>query len=331
MHRRMASLASIALSAAMFSTGCRLANRLKTFFHGEEEKTTLVRIADRIYTKPDLDRFFESRLSEFRDPSNNDALKSNLLDSFVEEKLLLYQADLRKVRPDPATLKAMVERVLVAGPDRQGEKIDPARQAELELNLSNSLKTQQYLHDFLLNEVSVADSQCETYYQEHLSEYVRNDTIRVREILVDDLAQAQKIVASLKTSRNKNFADLARVYSKGASAPDGGDLGSFQKGELPEEFEKVVFALSPGNVSKVVPSRYGYHIFMVEERILAHQQKLIEVRDEIREKLQLEREREIINAELASLMGRIPVEVYGDRLDFKYVGTRLALRQGSNQ
>jgi peptidyl-prolyl cis-trans isomerase C len=65
-------------------------------------------------------------------------------------------------------------------------------------------------------------------------------------------------------------------------APDGGDLGTFQKGELPEEFEKAIFPLAPGSVSKIVSSRYGYHIFLVEEKVLAHQQRLVEVKDQIR-------------------------------------------------
>ena len=112
--------------------------------------------------------------------------------------------------------------------------------------------------------------------------------------LADDRATAEKAISLLRANRNKNFGELARLYSKGPSAADGGDLGSFQRGELPEEFERVVFSLSPGTSSKIVQSKYGYHIFLVEEKVLAHQQKLYEVREQIRELLLLDREREII-------------------------------------
>ena len=155
---------------------------------------------------------------------------------------------------------------------------------------------------------------------------MRNDVVRLREILVDDAAEAQKIQVLLAAKRNKNFSELARIYSKANSAAEGGDLGTFQSGELPEEFEKVVFALSPGTASKIVRTKYGYHLFLVEEKILAHQLKLWEVRDEISEKLLGEREREIINRELESLVKQIRVEIHRDKLDFKYIGTRFGSR-----
>jgi len=128
----------------------------------------------------------------------------------------------------------------------------------------------------------------------------------------------------LKANGNKNFADLARLYSKGATASDGGYLGSFQRGDLPEEFEKAIFAVSPGTVTKLVRSKYGYHIFMVDEKIAAHQQKFYEVRDDIREILRMERERESIREELASLMTKFPVEIHREKLNFNYIGTRFS-------
>ena len=331
MLRRMRVFGLVLLSAGVSLSGCSLRDRLKAFFQREEHKTAVVKIADRAYTKAELDRFFEDRLSEFRDPANTDVLKSNLLDSFVEEKLLLCQAEQHQSNPNGQTMKTLLDKMSNTTPGKPAEGADVRRTAELERNLSDSLKVQQYLHDYLLKGISVTDDECEAYYKEHLPEYVRNDVVRVREILVGDLAQAQKLLSLLKAKRNKNFADLARVYSKGASAPDGGDLGTFQKGELPEEFEKDIFPIAPGNVSRIVSSRYGYHIFLVEEKVLAHQQRLVEVREQIREKLLLDRERDTINKELSSLISRIPVEVYRDRLDFNYIGTRFSSPEGSKR
>jgi peptidyl-prolyl cis-trans isomerase C len=159
---------------------------------------------------------------------------------------------------------------------------------------------------------------------------VSRDVVHVREILVDDLSQAERILSSLKANRNSNFAELARLYSKAATAEDGGDMGRFERGELPEEFEKVVFSLPPGTVSKIVRTKYGYHTFLVEERIRAHQQKLYEVRDQIQEKLLMTRQSGIIEQKLASLETQIPVSIYRERLGFNYVGTRFAPRGEDN-
>jgi parvulin-like peptidyl-prolyl isomerase len=312
----------VILLAAWVFAGCSWADRVRGFIQGEDRQTSALTVGEKVFSKDDLSRFFDSRLSDFREPSEADHVKSNLLDSFIEEKLLLHQAERLNVQPNAQTLQSMLEKISTAGAERQGPAV--LRDAELERNLAESLKVQQYLHDHLLTAVSVGEEECERYYEQHLTDYIRNDVVRIREILVDDKTLAEKIVLTLKTHRNQNFGDLARMYSKAPSASDGGDLGRFERGDLPEEFEKVLFSLAPGSASKIVNTKYGYHIFLVEERILAHQQKFYEVKEQILEKLSLEKEREIIKRELQLLVNQIPVRIHRDNLDFNYVNARFS-------
>lgn len=310
----------IVASACCFPASCSLGEKARNFLQGEEYRTAAVTIGEKTYSKGDLEHFFDSRLSEFRDPENGDRIKSNLLETFIEEKLLLHQAEKNDIKPSPQVVKAMMQRISPTGVDSPGE--GTTARAELENSVTESLKMQQYLNDYLLKGLLVSDEEGEAYYMTHLGDYVKNDVVRVREILVDDLTLAERISALLKAKANRNFDDLARVYSKAASAADGGDLGLFERGDLPEEFEKAVFKLNPGSASNIVRTAYGYHIFLVEERIKAHQQKLIEVKGQIKEKLRLERERAIINGELESLRKEIPVVIHRDLLGFNYTGTR---------
>ncbi len=308
-------------------TGCGAGERLRRLVLGEKPDAAAVSIGGTIYTKAELDRFFDNRLSEFRDPAEADKVKSNLLESFIDEKLLLAKATQLNVHADPQAVRAMIGKIAEAPPEeKQAGQGESERDAELERSVTDNLKIQQYLHEHLLHGMSVTEQECGDYYRQHLSDYVRNDVVRLREILVDDPAEAQKIQTLLAAGKNKNFSELARVYSKAASAADGGDLGTFQRGDLPEEFEKVVFALSPGTASKIVRTKYGYHLFLVEEKILAHQLKFWEVKDEINEKLLGEREREIIKNELDALVKQINVEIHRDKLDFRYIGTRFGSR-----
>ena len=74
------------------------------------------------------------------------------------------------------------------------------------------------------------------------------------------------------------------------------DISAPSRGEnSPWNLRRAIFGLAPESSSKIVSTKYGYHIFGVQQRIPAHQQKFIEVHDQIREKLLLEREREIID------------------------------------
>jgi parvulin-like peptidyl-prolyl isomerase len=298
--------------------GCGLKERL-----GSGEEAALLRVGDKGFGQDDLARFFNSRLQEFRDSADADAAKSALLDSFIEEQLLLRQAEQLKIEPNQQALDSMRENLAASGAGSGG---DLKNDRDLGQSMEESLKIQGYLHDHLFKGLSVSKEECEAYYKEHLNAFVSNDVVHVREILVADEAQAGKILALLKANRSNNFNELARLYSKAPAAAAGGDMGTFQRGELPEEFEKVIFPLTPGTASKIVRTRYGYHIFLVEEKILAHRQKYYEVEDKIREKLLVERQRAALDNELASLADTIPIQLDRDRLDFKYVGAGPAAR-----
>jgi parvulin-like peptidyl-prolyl isomerase len=324
MSNRKREFASVLLLALILAPGCGIKDRIGDLLREEEKTPAAVRIGHNQYSMADLDRYFDNRLSEFRGAGEADPLKTNLLESFIEEKLLLTQAERLKVEPDPEALRTMLKRIVDS--DMPGEKPDPERVLELTHSVANNLRVQQYLHEHLFANLTVPDEECEKFYNEHVNEYVRNDVVRLREILVDDLSLAEKIRGMLAASRTRNFGELARLHSKAASAGDGGELGTFQRGDLPQEFEKVVFSMAPGAVSRIVRTKYGYHIFQVEEKIRAHQQKFWEVKNQIKERLLREREREIINVELAALIKQIPVEIHREQLNFTYTGSRFSTR-----
>ena len=72
------------------------------------------------------------------------------------------------------------------------------------------------------------------------------------------LEMAKLLVADLEAG--KEFAELAKVHSNGPSAPKGGLLGSFTRGQMVPEFDKAVFALKPDEVSDIVETPFGFHI-----------------------------------------------------------------------
>ncbi|GEM_PF-2407394 len=78
--------------------------------------------------------------------------------------------------------------------------------------------------------------------------------------------EAEEVLEKVKADPDK-FADLAKEYSDDVqSAEMGGELGFFGKGMMVAEFEEVVFALEPGQISdEVVETEYGYHIIKVLE------------------------------------------------------------------
>ena len=66
--------------------------------------------------------------------------------------------------------------------------------------------------------------------------------------------------------QGEDFAKVAKEHSLSPDREQGGDLGFFAKGEMPPEFDAIVFKLAPGRISDLVQSDYGFHIFLVAHR-----------------------------------------------------------------
>ena len=66
----------------------------------------------------------------------------------------------------------------------------------------------------------------------------------------------------------RDFSEIATLHSTSPDRFDGGDLGFFSMGEMPEEFD-MVFGLKVGEISPVIQTGYGYHIFLVDEHLPA--------------------------------------------------------------
>lgn len=101
-------------------------------------------------------------------------------------------------------------------------------------------------------------------------------------------AAARKRILELKKQIQKgsDFAELASQNSadKG-SAPNGGDLGFFTRGQMVPPFEKAAFALGVGQLSDVVESPFGLHLLRVEEKKAATKLRFEDAEDDIKEYL----------------------------------------------
>merc|ERR1711865_74229 len=80
--------------------------------------------------------------------------------------------------------------------------------------------------------------------------------------------KAKVQIASLKQrlmaapSAAQVFVDLAREHSDASTCTVGGDLGVVSKGTLDAELEDAAFALGPGQLSEVIETHEGIHLFL---------------------------------------------------------------------
>lgn len=155
-------------------------------------------------------------------------------------------------------------------------------------------------------------------YRDRRSELALPDRVRLRQVLTEDRERAEAARAELEAGAD--FADVARRYSEDPSAPYGGTQGELAREDLPEEFAEVIFALEPGEVSRVVEADYGYHVFQVTERLPGRVLPFEEAEPALAARIREERARSWLEGLVKEARSRYAVRVYEKNLPFDYHG-----------
>jgi len=98
--------------------------------------------------------------------------------------------------------------------------------------------------------------------------------------------QAREILAKAKSGAD--FAELAREYSEGPSASNGGDLGFFARDRMVRPFADAVFGMNRGEVTGPIRTQFGFHIIKLEDIRPATTRTFAEVKEELRKEMERE-------------------------------------------
>jgi len=133
------------------------------------------------------------------------------------------------------------------------------------------LLTQKLMEAKVKGNVAVTDQEIKEYYQQTYGDYEEGTSeIRIAHILIlnngpDALQKATKIADEAKAG--EDFPKLAKEYSQDTmSAPNGGDLGYFKKGDLVESLEFAVKDVQINEIVGPIESPGGYHIIKVLDK-----------------------------------------------------------------
>lgn len=182
------------------------------------------------------------------------------------------------------------------------------RSPDVEVRLEQyrkDLVADQVVQKVIQDRAVVTDEEVRAYYEAHAREYFTE--YRVSHILLNTLEDAQKVKAEIP---ELSFAYLARKYSVDEHSGAGGDLGYLSRGNMIPEFEGVVFEMQLGEVSDIIESEFGYHIIkIVDIREAREELEFDDVKDEISNKLMLERREAVYDSVVTALRSRADVEI----------------------
>jgi peptidyl-prolyl cis-trans isomerase SurA len=92
-------------------------------------------------------------------------------------------------------------------------------------------------------------------------------------------AKANDVLKQIRAGAN--FDDVAKKFSDGPSAAQGGDLGAFKRGTLAKELEDRTFGMKSGEVTDVIRTKQGYVIL----KVTSHQMAGVPVMKDIEPKI----------------------------------------------
>ena len=251
-------------------------------FAGVVVEEPIAFVNDQIISKSDYDR----QLQEMEGMANEqhwtaqqlEDQKKNLLRDLVDQQLLLSKGKELDITGETEMIKQLDEirkqnhldsmEALEAAAKQQGVSFEDFKQ-----HIRDRIITQQVIGQEVYRKVNITQADLQKYYDAHKSEYERQESVHLNEILIptanpDDAAQvaaaqakAQDVVTQLQGGAK--FADLAKANSTGSTAGQGGDLGEYKRGQLPKVFEDQTFSLQPGQYTQPIRTKQGYVILYV--------------------------------------------------------------------
>ncbi len=195
-------------------------------------------------------------------------IKQDFFTHLLEQRLLVQEAGRREIFALP---EEMTDRL----------KADRGSMNELEFRsllndlglfydnycrmVYEDLVIKKLLTDALPRHIKVREQEIDDYYFSHLGDFARRDLVHALHIFLSSRREARVVMVGLRYGAD--FQELARRKSTGREAALGGELGYFQRSDMPVVFFDSCWSLPLGDMSKVIKSAHGYHIFKLLDKV----------------------------------------------------------------
>lgn len=215
-----------------------------------------------------------------------DDLKYSVLGKLIEKKILFQETKRLNISVSDKELDERVKDILGDYSslrlkeilERNGMTFQVWKAKIRENIIIEKLIEQEVNSKIVLSEKELAD-----YYNAFPDKFMQPLYVHALQIVVETESEARAI--RKRIIKGADFAEAAKTESLSPDRKKGGDLGFFSKGQMPKEFDNVVFNLNVGEISEVVQTPYGYHIFKVLEKREAKKIDFFEAREKIKKEL----------------------------------------------
>ncbi len=300
---------------------------------GESNKTLLTIDGTPITENDVRERFMQRFARQFQQmPPEQQAMlqpqiEQMIMSELISKTLLLNAANKEGYKATDAEIDKNLDELKAQLPEgatleqfaaSAGLSID-----EIRAQMTEDMKIRQLIEKVTGEVAKPDDAEIKKYYDEHPDEFKQDESIQASHILVStqgitdeaEIAkkkeQAESLRAQAVEKKGENFAELATEHSDCPSKAQGGDLGTFSKGQMVPEFEKAAFSQEVGAVGDLVQTQFGYHIIKVTDKKEAKTLAFADVKDELSEGMFEERKSEKMQGYIEGLREKAKIEQPG--------------------
>jgi peptidyl-prolyl cis-trans isomerase SurA len=225
--------------------------------------------------------------------------QKNALRDLIDQSLLVQRGKDMGLSVEPDVIKKL-DQIRIQNNINSMEDLEKAVSAQgvnwedFKNNIRNGVLTQRVISSEVGSHITIGHDEIEKYYNEHKSEFVRPEQVALRSIEINTEKKSPEEIVELKKKAEttlkrikdgEDFGEMAKRFSDGSTAKQGGFLGVYKRGELSKELEDVVFKMRKNDITDVMDTKQGFLILQVLEHYDEGEQTLAKVEPEITDKL----------------------------------------------
>ncbi len=247
--------------------------------------------------------------------------RRRVLDLLINDRITQNKVDELGIKVTEGQVDEAIERVkrinhwthedLIAALKRQGISYHVYRE-----NMRKNMERARLINYEVKSKIIISEKEIRDYYDQHRNEFRTDAKVHLATIILkrenpsrgqdaDEAVRKGKMILS-KIKAGEAFEKLAKEFSQGPGAKDGGDLGFFNPSQLDPKLKEIVDAMSVGGVSELIIRPSAVQIVKLLEKQETREKPLEEVRDHIHDILY----RDEVNKMYSSWIKRLREKAY---------------------
>ncbi len=227
-------------------------------------------------------------------------IRKAILEELINDKIAKTKIDELGVKVSEGEIDSYIENIKTENRVTQEELIEKLKAEGLtyekfRASIKENIERDQLIDFEVKSKTIVREEQIIKYYQDNIRDYRIEGQVYLAGIFLmqsdpdnqEELAELTKkgemILSRLKNG--EDFSVLAKEFSQGPGADEGGDLGAFRTSQIDQNMLDILDKLPEGGISDLIKKENNIQIIKLIKRDKVNAKPLEEVRDSIYEKL----------------------------------------------